>query len=68
MEQHHKDSLEKPSEDILTACFKEYGSHLALLERKDINALKKRVAELKSMQRNLTRDLNDSDRQRTALL
>lgn len=68
MAQHHRDRLDLTAEDVITACFKEYGDHLAMLERKDVNALKKRAGELRSMHRNLERDLHDADRQRVGYL
>ena len=55
-------------QEIIAACFTTYGEHLDTLERKDIAALKKRIGELRGMQNNLAKDLQESDRQKAALL
>ena len=57
MAAHHENSLNQVSGDIIEQSFIEYGESLDELELKDINALKKRVGELKGMQKNLGRDL-----------
>ena len=68
MQQQHTDSLEMPSDEVISACFKAYGVHLEDLEKRDIQSLKKRIGELKSMQRNLTSDLKEADHLKTSLL
>lgn len=57
MRAHHENSLHQVSGDIIEQSFIEYGESLDELELKDINSLKKRVGELKGMQKNLARDL-----------
>lgn len=59
MTQHHDDSNNAMTQDIIDACFEYYESYLGELEKKDIRALKKRLGELKGMQKNLTRDLQE---------
>ena len=68
MATHHEDSLAQPAGEIIDQCFIEYGEHLEGLEKKDINALRKRVGELKGMQKNLARDLQDADSSKINLL
>lgn len=60
--------MEQPSDEVIGACFKAYGLHLEDLEKRDLQALKKRIGELKGMQNNLARDLRDADAHRTNLL
>ena len=38
------------------------------LEKKDIRGLKRRLGELRGMQKNLTRDLQEQDREKISLL
>lgn len=68
MQQQHSDSLEMPCDEVIGACFKAYGAHLGDLEARDIKSLRKRIGELKSMQRNLGDDLKAADQLRTSLL
>ena len=68
MTNHHSDSLAQPIGEIIEGCFREYGLHLEGLEKKDFAALKKRVGELKGMQKNLARDLEGADTGRQMLL
>ena len=56
---HHDDSNNAMQKNIIDACFEYYGLYLGELEKKDLRALKKRLAELKGMQKNLTRDLKE---------
>ena len=65
---HHKVSLEQPVEEIIEGCFKDYADHLDGLEKLDISALKKRMGELKGMQNNLAKDLQETDRSKLILL
>ena len=64
----HGDSLAQPVAEIIEGCFREYGLHLDGLESKDIAALKKRIGDLRGMQRNLARDLEGTDSTKAALL
>ena len=57
-----------PSDEVISACFKAYGVHLEDLEKRDLQSLKKRINELKSMQRNLQNDLQEADHLKTSLL
>lgn len=65
---HHDDSNSQLQKDIIEACFEQYSDYLGELEKKDVRSLKKRLGELKGMQKNLTRDLQDSDREKMGLL
>lgn len=65
---HHDDSNNQLQKDIIDACFEQYSDYLGELEKKDLRALKKRLGELKGMQKNLTRDLQDTDREKMSLL
>ena len=64
MSNHHSDSMSQPVGEIIEGCFREYGLHLEGLEKKDYAALKKRIGELRGMQKNLARDLETADNNR----
>lgn len=68
MHEQHSDSMEQPADEVIGACFKAYGLHLEDLEKRDIQALKKRIGDLKGMQNNLARDLREADAAKTSLL
>ena len=67
MTNQHSDSLDQPMGEIIEGCFKEYAKHLDDLET-DMAALKKRLGEMKGMQRNLTRDLEEADQKKAVYL
>ena len=64
----HQTSLGQPSDDIIEGCFKEYAEHLRGLEQADINVLKKRIGQLKGMQKSLNYDLRETDENKKLLL
>ena len=68
MTNQHGDSLDQPMGEIIEGCFKEYAKHLDDLEKTDMAALKKRLGEMKGMQRNLTRDLDEADQKKAVYL
>ena len=62
----HGDSLAQEVGHVIDGCFKEYGDHLEGLEKKDLDALKRRIGELKGMQKNIAMDLEHSEQSRKA--
>ena len=62
----HSDSLAQEVGHVIDGCFKEYGHHLEGLEKKDLDALKRRIGELKGMQKNIAMDLEHSEQSRKA--
>ena len=68
MIQQHSYSLGQTTDDIIEGCFKEYGEHLRTLEVADIDALKKRVGQLKGVQKKMSYDLRESDDTKKMLL
>ena len=64
----HKESLEKPSGEMITNCFEEYGHTIDRMEQKDIKQLKMRVGELKGMQNNMKRDAEEAERSKATRL
>lgn len=68
MSNQHGDSLEQPANEIIEGCFKEYARHLDDLEKTDLAALKRRIGEMRGMQRNLQKDLEGSDQTKAVLL
>ena len=68
MTQHHDNANNAMQQDVIDACFEYYGEYLDELEKKDIRQLKKRLGELKGMQKNLTRELQEQDQEKMNLL
>ena len=64
----HRESLEKPTGEMITNCFEEYGHTIDRMEQKDIKALKMRVGELKGMQNNMKRDAEEAERSKATRL
>ena len=64
----HRESLEKPTGEMITNCFEEYGNTIDQMEQKDIKQLKMRIGELKGMQNNMKRDAEEAERSKAARL
>ena len=64
----HRESLEKPTGEMITNCFEEYGNTIDQMEQKDIKQLKMRIGELKGMQNNMRRDAEEAERSKAARL